>query len=258
MLVYVIRFLLRKRRHVLFDTKEIPLSWHSILRKNVPMVQNIPQRFIRELHTRILIFLDEKEIRGCQGLEITEEMRVTIAAQACLLLLNKPIDTYSGLYTVLVYPSSFRSHQQKQDEMGISSRKEQHRIGESWTRGHVILSWKHSKEGGKKPFDGHNVVIHEFAHQLDQLDGYTDGVPYPVDDRARWIETFQKRYQEIKEQWDKKGRKPFLRKYGVTNPAEFFAVASELFFECPKRLCTEYPEIYEELALFYKLDPKSW
>lgn len=256
--LYGFRTLQKHRRRDMLRQRQFPSQWGEIMRRNVPITISLPTELHTELKQRVQIFLDEKEIRGCQGLEITDEMRVTIAAQACLLLLNKPMDTYAGLYTVLVYPEAFRSHQKTLSELGMVVEKEEIRTGESWTGGHVVLSWKHTKEGGRKQFDGHNVVIHEFAHQLDQMDGYADGLVAPLENPETWIHTFQERYRQIKAQWNKKGKKPFLRAYGVTNPAEFFAVSSELFFECPKRFRAEYPDIYQELSGFYKLDPCSW
>ena len=255
---YLIQQLQKKRRREQLRRMPTPEHWHSILKTNVPFLRFLPQNLRIELFQRMNIFLAEKTFTGSQGLEITEEMRVTVAAQACLILLNKSIETYPGLHTIVMYPSSFRSQQQKTIEHGITYEHSQARIGESWTRGHVILSWKHSRRGGRNFRDGHNVVIHEFAHQLDQADGRADGIPDALPKVEQWIRVFQKNYRAIAEQYKKPGKKPLLRKYGLTNAAEFFSVSSELFFEKPRSFRRNYPDLYDELKRFYKLDPYRW
>ena len=197
------------------------------------------------MHAALHIF------EGCGGLELTDEMRVLIAAQACLLLLNRPAAVYPRLKTILVYPSTYVAGGQDQPKSV--------RLGESWGAGVVVLAWNSVKGGATNFNDGQNVTLHEFAHQLDQADGAADGAPDLASRSAyrTWAQVLSREYQTLRK-WKKKGRRTVLNKYGATNPAEFFAVATETFFEKPRQMKKKHPELYEELKRYYRTEPLDW
>ncbi|WP_210330308.1 zinc-dependent peptidase [Aliikangiella sp. G2MR2-5] len=245
------------RRQKVAETP-FPKSWRQILRKNVPYFYRMPADLQLQLKDKIQIFLDEKEFYGFEGLEITDEIRVTIAAQACLLILNRDIEFYPKLKSIYVYPMAFVAKHKGVDSAGVL--QEHHRVlsGESWELGKVILSWKDSKEGGLDQEDGHNVIIHEFAHQLDQATGAANGAPFLANNSIkRWSEVFQKEFENLECQI-RKGHKTLIDPYGATNPAEFFAVSSEVFFERTFELKQQHPDLYKELKDYYQLDPSVW
>jgi hypothetical protein len=189
-------------------------------------------------------------------------MRVVIAAQACLLLLNRPADYYPQLRQILVYPGAFVVQRDSTDGSGVQHTQRQALAGESWSQGQVVLSWQDCLEGAAHADDGRNVVIHEFAHQLDQESGPANGAPLhapgaPDYNPQRWSQVFHTSYAQLQHQ-ARTGHVGLLDPYGAQDPAEFFAVASEVFFERPKELALEYPELYRELAGFYRVAPASW
>jgi len=209
--------------------------------------------------TRVLI--EEKNFEPCGGLaEVTDEMKLVISAQAALTLLGKnDRGFFPRLHSILVYPSGFRDRGRRR--LGIDDDDRGGRDGEAWETGSVILSWDNVLAGARSGDDGMNVVIHEFAHQLDQYNGIADGVPLlrHRGDYVRWASVMGEHYEQLKaESLDRHLREPFLDPYGATHPAEFFAVASEAFFEDPHDLAEEHPDLYDELAKFYGLDPVSW
>ena len=237
---------------------EFPEHWKEVLKKDFPLYNKLPNEIRDKLHSYINVFMEEKSFEACGSLdELTEEMCITIAAQACLLLVNGRCGFYDKLTTILVYPDMYSagSQQNKDGTVGKSGS----RLGESWEKGTVILSWKHSLRGPAIANDGQNLVIHEFAHQLDQWDGAADGAPLKgfVNEHKDWSKNFQEAYDKHGKLL-KAGRKLVIDAYGATNPAEFFAVSTETFFEKPRKLSTRYPDIYEELKNFYQLDPLSW
>lgn len=237
--------------------REQPLSdeEHAIIAKNVPYVAKLPEADQKELEGLIRIFLAEKHFEGCGGLELTDEMKVTIAAQACLLLLHRENDMFPDVDAILVYPSAYRA-KTKRDGGGFLIEGEQARLGESWTRGVVVLAWDHVKSGAMNMTDGRNLVLHEFAHQIDGEDGSMDGAP-DLETRARyksWAHVLGSEFSELSERLEE-GLKSDIDSYGATNPAEFFAVITEMFFEKPRMMKDRHPELYEELKGFYKQDP---
>jgi len=236
-----------------------PKSWRMILKRRLPYFHALPTDLQLQLKSHIQVFLDEKRFVGCNGLQITDEIRVTIAAQACLLLLNRKTDFYPKLRQILVYPDAFIVDNQRQDPAGLISEQRNVLAGESWEQGQVILSWKNTLEGAANPHDGNNVVIHEFAHQLDQEDGHANGAPMLQhrQDYLSWSSVFSKAYNELV-QAAALGRPSLFNYYGATNPAEFFAVVTEVFFEQPEALNLEHPALYRELSHFYQLDPINW
>jgi Mlc titration factor MtfA (ptsG expression regulator) len=205
------------------------------------------------------VFLAEKPFIGCGGLQVSEEMRVTVAAQACLLLLNRPRPQYfPELRQVLLYPGAFIVDRLHADGSGVLQDRRQVLAGESWQQGQVILSWQDSVEGAAIVDDGRNVVIHEFAHQLDQETGPANGAPRLGRRRLqRWSEVFSREYTRLQAQLAA-GEPTLLGDYAATNPAEFFAVASEVFFEQARRMRAECPALHAELVAFYRVDPALW
>ena len=248
-------FFKRRRREVLSHE---PLSTErlAILEKNVPYLKMLDARDRVELAGLVSIFLAENNFEGCGGLVITEEIEVTIAAQACLLLLHRDTDIYPNVESILVYPSAYR---------GVSHRVEggvvvegEARLGESWTRGLVVLAWDNVLRSAAQPTDGQNVVLHEFAHQLDGEHGDVDGAP-DLGARARytsWAHVLGDEYAELTARLHE-GRQNDIDGYGATNPAEFFAVVTEMFFEKPRALSKRHPQLYAELAEFYQQDPAA-
>ncbi len=253
-------FLLKRLRRQ--KMLRMPLSKELVehLHSNLPVYQKMPQNLQRQLQGMIQVFVHEKEFIGAEGLEITDEIRITIAAQACMLLLNRQEEIYPYLYNVIVYPDAYQHTRMVADEHGVMKEETITRLGESWTKGSVVLSWKHSKKGGNNFSDGHNVVIHEFSHQLDQADGVADGTPILDKSSAYrdWGYVLGKEYDKLQNRGKRDKRRAVLREYGATNEAEFFAVSSEAFFEKPKQMRKKHPDLFEELKAYYKVDPSEW
>ncbi|NTU41719.1 MAG: zinc-dependent peptidase [Nitrospirales bacterium] len=247
--------LLRFRRLKRLEELPFPSEWEVILDRNLPLYRHIPPELKEQLHHDIRIFLDEKRFEGIYGLEITEEMQVTIAAEACLLLLNRENRNYPGLYSILVYPHSYPTLRNIPIGGGGYLEEEILLAGESRRQGAVILAWDQVRRGG----EGHNLTVHEFAHQLDQEDGEADGTPIlgKVSSYAVWAFIMSRGYEHLRSAV-KQNRETVLDGYGATNEAEFFAVATEAFFEKPGQLKEEEPELYGELKNFYNLDPAEW
>ena len=234
-------------------------EWIGLLEGNVPLYARLPNEVRLLLHERIAQFISSTRFEGCNGLDLTDEMVMTVAAQACLLVVHREGEPYPELRTVYLYPSTFSSVQKSQDEFGIVSEGEVHRLGESWETGTVILSWSSVEHGARNIHDAENVTFHEFAHQLDHEDGATDGAPgLPSREAYRsWARVFRENYADFQNLLEN-GKKTLIDPYGATNPAEFFAVATETFFEKPRQLHKKRPELYAELKGFYGLDPEAW
>ena len=228
-----------------------PDEWLATIQKNLPPYAKLAPEMQQQLQNYSQKFLYDKSFEGCGGLILDDEIKVTIAAQASLLLLNRKVRCYPKLFSVLVYPSTYVAR----DELDRKSV----RLGESWRTGAVVLAWDSVKRGATNFADGHNLVIHEFAHQLDQEDGVGDGAPI-LDGHssyAVWAEVLSGEYERLRKRVSK-GKKSVMDAYGATNPAEFFAVASETFFEKPQQLSRNHPELYDELRRFYQVDPLEW
>jgi MtfA peptidase len=249
-------FFKKQRREKLLQNP-FPPEWVEVLERNVPIYGRLPEDDRVELQGLIQIFLAEKVFEGCNGLEITDEIKVTIAAQACILLLHRETDVYPRLITILVYPNAYVSNMPAHSPQGIVTEGPQGRLGEAWTSGVVVLSWDDVKHGASDVRDGHNVVFHEFAHQLDQEDGSADGAPIlPRRNMySAWARVLGAEYAELRKAADS-GKKTVLDDYGATDPAEFFAVATEAFFEKPIQMKKKHPELYEELKAYYGQDPE--
>lgn len=208
------------------------------------------------LRQAVLLFLHSKRIHGAGGLELSERMRLRIAAQACILIINLDIDYYAGWVEVIVYPAEFVPQREYTDEHGVVHVTREAHSGEAWLHGPVILSW--ADVAGDHGEDGVNVVIHEFAHKLDMLNGDANGFP-PLHrgmDRARWARVFSEAYQHFCRRVDL-GRATEIDPYAAESPGEFFAVLSEAFFELPQTVMSCYPEVYDLLVQFYRQDPAA-
>ncbi|GAB5560224.1 MAG: zinc-dependent peptidase [Synoicihabitans sp.] len=234
-------------------------EWIDVLSANIPLYQKLPDGLKTRLHDRLTLFVAQKNFEACGGLELTDEMVLTIAGQACLLSLNHDGPPLPLLRTILIYPTAYRAIQTSVNAAGVVMQRETVRLGESTSSGTVVLAWDAVLQGAKNCFDGHNVSIHEFAHQLDQARGPADGIPFLKNPNryARWTQMIETGHARL-ERMSEKGRRTVLDKYGATNTAEFFAVATEAFFEKPRQLARKQPELYEELKRFYEVDPAPW
>jgi len=242
--------------------RAFPADWRKILQRRVPLVRRLPTDLQLQLKKHMQVFIAEKNFIGCAGLHITDEMRVVIAAQACLLLLNRRTDYFGNVRQILVYPGAFVVQRTMTDGAGVQQEHRHALAGESWSEGQVILSWQDTLEGVAVPNDGRNVVIHEFAHQLDQENGAAQGAPphAPGDTQhnaRRWSQVFHAAYNQLQDEAHS-GHQGLLSHYGAQDPAEFFAVVSEVFFEQAQALAHDYPALYQELRGYYKVDPANW
>lgn len=253
---------LEERRRARLRARAFPAAWREILERRVPFARRLPADLRRQLEQHIQVFVAEKSFIGCAGFEISDEARVTIAAQACLLILNRKSDYFPGLREILVYPGSFVVEAAQPVAAGgtmLQSETRQVRAGESWSRGHVVLSWEDALEGAAIPDDGRNVVIHEFAHQLDQWKGHANGAPWlgRRDRYPRWSRLMGEEYARLHRQ-AATGEPSLFSRYGTTSPAEFFAVVSEIFFERPREMAFLHPALYGEFRALYRVDPSLW
>lgn len=251
---------LRERRRRRLRAESFPDAFRAIVEKNFSLYEHLDPAERTRLFDLMKVFLCEKSFEGCGGLEITDEIRVTIAAQACLLMLHQDEPHYyPRLDAILVYPHAYVATQRQVSAGGIVTEGPSARLGESWIHGVVVLSWDDVLAGASCANDGHNVVLHEFAHQLDQEDGAADGAPI-LDQRSQyvaWARILGHDFEELRERVTA-GRSTDIDPYGATNAAEFFAVVTEAFFEKPRALRRKHPELYEELKLYYKQDPAGW
>jgi len=226
--------------------------WQSVTRRLLVLrgLDAVQLAHLRELTTW---FLYKKAINGAQGMEVTLAMRVAVAAQACLLILNLDIDCFDNWVEVILYPGAFRVNHEQVDAIGLVHNDQIDLTGESWLRGPVVLSWDDVERDAYQSRPGHNVVLHEFAHKLDGLSGVTNGMP-PLRrgmSRKRWAEDFNGAYDELCLQ-AASGRPTCINPYAATSPAEFFAVTSEYFFTAPEMLKSCYPGVHRQLTLFYQ------
>lgn len=233
-------------------------QWLAIVNEAVPHFPRMDANEQKQLLDLIRLFLSEKQFHGCNGQVIDDTVRVTIAAQACQLLLNRATAVFPGTRHILVYPDAFIREGEFEDEAGVVSTLSEDLLGESWQEGKVILSWDDVLYGLEDPADGENVVLHEFAHQLDSENGSQDGAP-PLkhNDPAQWKTVMTAAFESLNES-AVLDEETLLDPYGATDPAEFFAVATETFFECADELALDHPALFNELKKFYCVDPRQW
>ena len=248
----------KRRRRERLKRRPFSPAWQVIIARNMPYWRLLSDDERREMRGHIQILLHEKPFEGCGGLELTDEIRVTIAAQACLLLLNRETDYYPKLSSILVYPERYVVEATRRLPDGTMVEGDEVRSGESWQRGAVVLSWDDARHGAVNIHDGQNVVLHEFAHQLDAESGAMEGAPLLANKAAcdDWARVLGGEYRRLVDDL-KRGRPTFLRPYGAQSPAEFFAVATESFFEQPLAFKRRHPELYGQLAAFYNQDPAA-
>jgi Mlc titration factor MtfA (ptsG expression regulator) len=249
----------KDRRRAKIASRPFPEVWLVLLKKNVPLYARLPEVDQEELKRHILVFMAEKRFEACSGLRMTDQIKITIAAHACILLLHRKTDYYPGLKSILVYPRAYIAANVRHFGTGVVLESDDVRLGESWHHGSVVLSWDDVRRSAADVHDGQNVVLHEFAHQLDSSGGRGDNTPV-LHDRSSFVawaralgEDFENFRRAIEED-----REEVLDEYGATDPAEFFAVATECFFEIPKDLQRIYPRLYEELKRFYQQDPATF
>jgi Mlc titration factor MtfA (ptsG expression regulator) len=250
-------WLQRRRRRKLLSTP-FPPDWLGYLNRNVAHYQFLSEEEQARLRDDLRIFIAEKSWEGCGGLKMTDEIKVTVAAQACLLVLGMKHNYFDRMNSVLVYPHGYRAPAPEDTYGGSVIDAFSDRLGESHYRGAVVLSWGDVLEEGRHPSGGSNLVFHEFAHQLDMLDGMVDGTP-PLRDRAqyqRWHKVMSEEYEKLIRA-SERGRATLLDQYGTTNEAEFFAVATECFFDKPVAMRHRHPELYDLLRDYYQQDPAA-
>jgi Mlc titration factor MtfA (ptsG expression regulator) len=247
----------RSRRDKLFF-KPLPSGWIQILEDNVPLYSLLPENLKDELHGRINIFLDEKEFIGCRGLQMSDEIRITISGNACILLLKRDKRCFPRFTTILVHPDTYVAKQVTYDGL-VEVHDDNIRSGESWHRGPVVLSWADVIHGSLNSDDGHNVVLHEFAHKLDEENEIMNGLPVLRDSShyADWAKVLSKEYDSLLIRVEHRANS-VIDAYGAVSPAEFFAVATESFFEKPLQMKQKLPELYEQFKIFYNMDPAEW
>jgi Mlc titration factor MtfA (ptsG expression regulator) len=239
--------------------RQFPKTWLSIIVSNLAVYGDLTSEQQKELQGYVQVFLKEKQFIGCLGLQITEEIKVTIAAIACLLLFSDRKTYFPNLRSILIYPHAYIVNELVMSDRYVVEERRVARLGESWTKDQLILSWEQVQQDIHNWRDGHNVVLHEFAHQLDQEDGQAKGVPIlpRAMDYEVWSKVMTVEYLQLCDRVEH-SKKNVLDSYGATNPAEFFAVATETFFEKPNQLNQKHQDLYELLQRYYRLDPRQW
>jgi Mlc titration factor MtfA (ptsG expression regulator) len=227
------------------------VTWQAVERR-LPFLDFLSPADRRRLRAMALDFLAGKQFHGAHGFQVTDEIMLSIALQACLPVLNIGLESYRGWVGIVVYPGDFVISRKVMDEDGVMHEYDDEVLGEAWEGGPVLLSWF---DEGEAP-DGVNVVIHEFAHKLDMENGGVDGFPplHAGMSRTAWAEAFSAAYERFCEQVDN-DEDTVLDPYGAEHPGEFFAVASETFFLHPHGLQEAFPEVYAQLAAYYRMDP---
>jgi hypothetical protein len=251
----------REHRRAEARKRPFPTEWEAFVRANMAHYCVLDDAERTELHAMIQVFLEEKHWEGCGGLDLTDEIRITIAAQACLLQLGLPHDYYRNVKSILVYPSTVVPPERTLgffEPGGTVVEGSAPLLGQAFAYGPVILVWDSILHGARHPEQGHNVVYHEFAHKLDMLDGAADGTPpfTDPDQFAEWVAICSREFLRLR-RLAETGHKTFLDAYGAKNEAEFFAVATEEFFDRPLALQEHAPELYRVLSAYYLQDPEG-
>ena len=244
----------RRRREL---QRPFPPQWRALLAERVPLYSRLPPHLKTDLEQRVQLFLSEKAFYGCDGFEVDDTVRLTIAGHACLLILARSYSDYDEIRSILVYPSAYRVTEPRHNGMVVDTADEV-RAGEASSMGQVVLSWDDCEKGALSPDSHHNVILHEFAHQLDYLDGSADGAPPLAGAQAQhWQHTMSEAYAHLQETLSHR-QTSWLDPYGATEPAEFFAVLTETFFQQPAHLFAEQPQVYETLCGFFRINPLDY
>lgn len=262
LLLWLIPVYWQRWRNRYLRSKPLSGEQRRLLAECLPLFQHLSPQQQQELEANIGLFLHDKEFVGCEGLQVTEPMRVAVAAHACLLLLGRENRCYPNLYTVLLYPDTYVA-QETRREGYVETTGHSAREGEAHYRGPVVLSWGDLQQNMQRPERGHNVALHEFAHKLDEEDGYYDGRPLfdSAGEGQHWAEVLRPEFERLQRRRNhrerKKDKPTILDIYGAQSPAEFFAVATEAFFVISARMREIHPQLYRELCHFYRLDPAA-
>src|SRR5947199_4984551 len=252
--------LLKQQRRRRLRARPFPKEWRKLIQHHVVFFHKLSAGERAELLSHIQVFLAEKRFEGCVVFAITDEVRVTIAAQACLLLLHRETDYFPGLLTILVYPLTYMVEEKRQVGEHVWESGTVSRLGETGRRmGSLVLAWGGVKHGAADPSDAKNVVLHEFAHQLDYENHAADGMPALAtsEDQSAWSEVMGSEFASLRAA-DESGVPTLLDTYGATDPVEFFAVSVEAFFERPRALRTYHPKLYAELQNYFRQDPVEY
>jgi Mlc titration factor MtfA (ptsG expression regulator) len=252
--------LFKSRRRSRLRAQPVPPAWRAILERNLPIFNRLSADDQAELLGHTQVFLAEKHFEGCGGLGLTDEIRVTIAGQACLLLLHRETDYYPELVSILVYPTGYTAREERHIGGGIWEEGGEDRLGHTGRRlGALVLAWDAVRHGAAAPADGENLVLHEFAHQLDFENQSSDGTPAlgSRGDYLAWARVMSAEFNALRNASDA-GLPTLLDDYGATNPSEFFAVITEAFFERPRALKTKHPALYGQLKGFFRQDPTTY
>jgi hypothetical protein len=248
----------RKRRRAAIAAEPLPAEWKAILERNVPLYVRLSDDLRERLHRRLRLFLHDKRFHGFQGVAIDDEIRVTVAGNACIPVLHRSVDEYAGFKSIYIYPSTFLVEHETWDGR-VRNVARQARLGESWHRGPLVLAWDAALHGTRDMRDGHNVILHEFAHKLDGADGAVDGAP-SLAQRSHyvsWARVMTREYKRLRRRAERRAR-TVMDHYGASEPQEFFAVLVETFFEKPRQLKKRHPELYAEMQRCFGLDPVEW
>ncbi len=239
-------------------SQPLPAEWVPLLEQHVALYRTLPSQLKHQLHGHINYFLNTKIIAGCDGMEIDDAVRLTIAGNACILALQLPKPIFPTFETILVYPGTYVAKRVTHKD-SVRTEHEHTMAGESWYRGPVVLSWDSVIRGSLNPKDGHNVVMHEFVHKLDEQSGAVNGLPVlrDHDQFDNWVEVLNNEYSEFLQRVELNINR-IIDEYGSVSPPEFFAVASESFFEKSVSMKRKLPTLYEQLENYYRLDPASW
>ena len=248
----------RRRERILSEARIDEAQWQRELASyNFTRALDATER--ERLKQLVILFMAEKPINGAGNLNIDNAARLAIAIQACMPILNLDLDWYKSWTEVIVYPAGFVARHEEVDEAGVVHTIEEPMSGESWEHGTVVLSWADVQQGGQaERSGGYNVVIHEFAHQIDMLNGDANGFPplHADMDREQWAQAFSTAYEHFCRRVDA-GEETAIDDYAAENPGEFFAVISESFFETPLMVRMEYPSVYAQLTQLYRQDPAA-
>ncbi|MGH8197642.1 MAG: zinc-dependent peptidase [Steroidobacteraceae bacterium] len=253
------RPIIAARRRTALHGGALSAAERALLARHWPGYARVPQALVPRLDALTAVFLGEKEFVGCRGLAITPAIRLVVAAEACLLVLGRDRPPYELLRSILIYPSQFVVAEQWHDEVGVVTEEERVLSGEAWDVSRILLSWEDVESAGDDDGGAYNVVIHEFAHYLDLEAGGADGTPQldSAADRRRWCAVLASEFKRLQDSVEH-GEESFLDDYAAQDEAEFFAVASEAFFEQPREFARRLPALYGELRGYYRLDPAAW
>ncbi len=243
----------RRNERIIRRSSITEAEWQQAFDR-LPLLARLMPEEQAQLRRLAILFLHKKSLEGAGDLEVSTELQVVIALQACLPILYLGLDWYDGWVSVVIHPAGFRPVRTEMDEFGVVHRVKQSLSGESWQRGPVVLSASGAMQAGR--IDGHNLIIHEFAHKLDMQNGVANGMPplHSGMSAQQWSEAFSRAYADLQSRLEQ-GKPVAIDRYAATAPAEFFAVVSEVFFEQPAVINNHYPAVYQQLSQFYRQDP---